>query len=318
MSMFKYDCDEVKNIIDEVSPNYPQLTTFEKEWLYFHKYGYIPGIPVNLEYATVETSDRATVLDAIPYSYKSAILKGNTDENLQSVKMPVLTSSGKNLFNVELEQGSINTNIGTLIETMSAIRSKDFIKLYSNETFTISKSNGTQIITVAIYNKNYKFVRALLEQTFTLTGDEMYVKIADAENDLNNQYQIEKGKTPSSYEPHKSNILTVNEDVTLRGIGEVKDELNLLTGELIQRIETRVYQEGDESNSDVITDLTNTVYKLTTESVKTVKLTDKLSKPYEGTNHYETYSDTIPPIMFLEVPVVSTGDMTLLDIQNQD
>lgn len=42
---------------------------------------------------------------------------------------------------------------------------------------------------------------------------------------------------------------------------------------MIQRIETRVYQEGDESNSDVITDLTNTVYKLTTELVKTVDLT---------------------------------------------
>ena len=157
-------------------------------------------------------------------------------EGMKSVQMPVLTSSGKNLFNVELEQGSVNTNNGSLIETMYAIRSKDFIKLSSNETFTISKSNGTQIITVAIYDKNYKFVKALWEQTFTLTGDEMYVKIADTENDLNNQYQIEKGKTPSSYEPYKSNILTVNEDVELRGIGDVKDELNLITGELTQRI----------------------------------------------------------------------------------
>ena len=34
----------------------------------------------------------------------------------------------------------------------------------------------------------------------------------------------------------KTNILTVNDDVELRGIGEVKDELNLITGEYVQKI----------------------------------------------------------------------------------
>ena len=37
-------------------------------------------------------------------------------------------------------------------------------------------------------------------------------------------------------EPFKSNILTTSEEVELRGIGDVKDELNLITGELTQRI----------------------------------------------------------------------------------
>ena len=36
--------------------------------------------------------------------------------------------------------------------------------------------------------------------------------------------------------PYKSNILTVNEPVELRGIGDVQDTLNCLTGELTQRI----------------------------------------------------------------------------------
>ena len=59
-------------------------------------------------------------------------------------------------------------------------------------------------------------------------------------------------------------------------------------------------------------------YKLATESIKTVDLNNKLTKPYEGTNHYVTYSDTLSPIMSLEVPVVSSGNQTLLDIQEQD
>ena len=43
--------------------------------------------------------------------------------------------------------------------------------------------------------------------------------------------QVEEGSTPSSYEPFKTNILTVNEEVELRGVGDVQDELNLLTGD---------------------------------------------------------------------------------------
>ena len=48
--------------------------------------------------------------------------------------------------------------------------------------------------------------------------------------------QLEEGSTATSYETHKSNILTVNEDVTLRGIGNVQDTLDLLTGEVTERI----------------------------------------------------------------------------------
>ena len=35
--------------------------------------------------------------------------------------------------------------------------------------------------------------------------------------------QIEEGSTSTTYEPYKSNILTVNEDIELRGIGDVQD-----------------------------------------------------------------------------------------------
>ena len=123
--------------------------------------------------------------------------------------------------------------------------------------------------------------------------------------------QVEKGLVATSYEPYKSNILTVNEDVELGSVGEVKDELNLLTGQLTQRTETRAYQEGDESNSEVLTDMTNTRYKLPKEVIKTVELTVKdqngisLStiKPIEGTMHLTTSSDTIAPLFSGEIPV---------------
>ena len=56
---------------------------------------------------------------------------------------------------------------------------------------------------------------------------------------------IEESKTYIGTEPFKSNILTVNEDVELRGIGDVKDELNLLTGEVTERI-SEIVLDGSE------------------------------------------------------------------------
>ncbi len=53
-------------------------------------------------------------------------------------------------------------------------------------------------------------------------------------------FRINEGNTDLGYEPYKSNILSCNEEVELRGIGNVQDTLDLTTGELTQRIEKKV------------------------------------------------------------------------------
>ena len=50
----------------------------------------------------------------------------------------------------------------------------------------------------------------------------------------------------TSYEPYKTNILTVNEEVELRGIGDVQDTLDLMTGELTQRIGEAVLDGSED------------------------------------------------------------------------
>ena len=57
--------------------------------------------------------------------------------------------------------------------------------------------------------------------------------------------QIEESTTPTTYEPYKSTTLTTPEEITLRGIGNVKDTLNTVTGELTQRI-GEVVLDGSE------------------------------------------------------------------------
>ena len=51
--------------------------------------------------------------------------------------------------------------------------------------------------------------------------------------------------TTSNEDGTKTNILTVNEDLELRGIGDIKDELDCLTGEVIERI-GEVVLDGSE------------------------------------------------------------------------
>ena len=89
-----------------------------------------------------------------------------------------------------------------------------------------------------------------------------------------------------TYKEYKSNILTVNEDVTLRSNGNVYDELNLLTGRLTQRI--------DENNE-----------VLAQEVVKTVDLSSNTVYAYNGTTHYTCSSEegSLIPTACIEVPV---------------
>ena len=95
--------------------------------------------------------------------------------------------------------------------------------------------------------------------------------------------QLEIGNANSNYEPYKSNILTVNEDVELRGIGEVKDELNLMTGELIQNVNEIVLTGNANENWTKHEGLTNdevTTFVWKVEELKATGnvLCDKLSK----------------------------------------
>ena len=212
------------------------------------------------------------------------ILEGNyTNENISyfegmaSVKMPVLTTTGKNLFDIN----KINTNYRKNNDNTE-------VTVENNKLTIVSKNNGRSFI----YQLEPLYLKPNTEYTFSITGSSTgdYRRVHLGTKSLvdNNQYktilfseveetknvtfmtddtgylfihfypstssiatsifyniQLEEGSTATSYEPYKSNILTCNEEVELRGIGDIKDELNLVTGELTQRIQERVF-DGSE------------------------------------------------------------------------
>jgi hypothetical protein len=185
-------------------------------------------------------------------------------EGMKSVQMPVLTTTGKNLFDIN-SMSNIN-NWDTVVSNEIPYCSYK-INLKPNTTYTFSQKQFVNIENVyasfGLEKGGYEYLLAITHPnaqyptTLKLITDDrglIYVKLYNANTTLetfisklsNNQLQLEESSTATLYEPFKSNILTVNEPVELRGIGDVKDELNLLTGELTQRVGEIVFDGSDD------------------------------------------------------------------------
>ena len=190
-------------------------------------------------------------------------------EGMQSVKMPVLTTTGKNLFdkNNYTEVGGSNFYSNTIGEVKVSTGTGDanhkwmVLKLPIGETYSVEldkrntnpmswtnlvvESDANTILKGATYRTLvYEIHDAtkVSRHTFTTTKPYVFIhvgydsKYRQNKQELLDSIMLNVGSSVAIYEPYKSNILTVNEEVELRGIGDIKDELNLLTGELTQRI----------------------------------------------------------------------------------
>lgn len=241
---------------------------------------------------------------------------------MQSVKLPVLTTTGKNLFNMNRPCDNLTNNQAIVVQntdeiTISSVESGTYV----NANFILDKNlfKGKTVTGSCLYESDMKGLGAVqinyrdasgknyyqvikTPKTFTFPkefiGDVLLCIYANNTGTPQSNtvtvknIQLELGSTATSYEPYKSNILTVNEDVTLRSNGDICDELNLLTGQLTQRID----EDGEV---------------LSQESVKTVDLSvvdqdgneREQIKPIEGAMHLSTSGETIKPLFSGEIPV---------------
>ena len=206
--------------------------------------------------------------------------------------MPVLTTTGKNTLNPN--EITFDSSSGTNPESYT----------YSEGVYTFknSRSNNQMRFLITKQNASVKILYEVLEVK-DLNGNVTPHQITmDGSNDKNCWFSIVRpdwgnvGEVKiklgvDSLEPYKSNILTVNEDVTLRSNGNICDELNLLTGKLTQRID----ENGEVLTNEVVKSINLTVVNENNQSTKL--------KPIEGTMFIQTTSDTISPIVELEIPV---------------
>ena len=222
--------------------------------------------------------------------YSVMLIEGdytNTDipyfEGMQSVKMPVLTTTGKNLFDVNGEKELSCFYSATLNGHRAEHNDVDTytIKIKPNTEYFLTCEGLPSMSHITYWDENLSYIGAeptygddVIRQTTSPQGAKYMRLPIHKEGVLN--IQIEEGSVATSYEPFKSNILTVNEPVELRGIGDVKDELNLITGELTQRIE-----ENSNLNTWGWSDVTDTYFQSETHRTFMARFSIMVSsKPY--------------------------------------
>ena len=161
---------------------------------------------------------------------------------IQSVKMPVLTTTGKNLFNGVLEKGNYNGGTNNLKSSVFTLKELTEYTISNDKNYSAN---------VVFHDDNNQYISeqpiSQLPATFETPLGTKYAWIRTWSNqdDLTVKFQIEEGSVATPYEPYKSNILHTPEEVVLKGIGDLKDTLNCNTGEYVERIKEVVYT-GDE------------------------------------------------------------------------
>ena len=97
---------------------------------------------------------------------------------------------------------------------------------------------------------------------------------------------------------------SVSLTLTMRSLPNgVKDELNLVTGEYIQRLDQRNFAEGDVNGRDMITDGTTTIYPLTVPRRSTLELnwSDGVLTAYDGTTNVTSEAELLKPHLFFQL-----------------
>ena len=230
-----------------------------------------------------DTSDCLRVrYDAVPsltatnvaVSMKIVVLEGdwtnselpvnNGFEGMVSCKMPVLMTTGKNLFDKTktIFDKTINFNTGNITDA-TATNITDFIKVIPNTQYTMSFNFTTDVWTRCYGLTEPKHGKYITDangasdkcyfdtdwnrMTFTTSPTTKYLLFSFGKG-VEESFQLEQRSTATSYEPYKSNILTANEEVELHGIGDAHDTLDCLTGEVIKRIDEVVFDGSSDED----------------------------------------------------------------------
>ena len=189
-------------------------------------------------------------------------------EGMQSVKMPALTTTGKNLFDKEAFYNDWKSKndiyvYKEIVDNEEVLKVNNFHYLFRDDKgFRINVKKGALLTmsfkckkagtldTKAVFSVRFSdtafkdigrcnsYEWTQVSESFIPTRDYITVCSAYEKDDYFyvKDIQLEYGEQLTTYEPYKSNILSTPSDLELRGIGNVKDELNLMTGELTQRI----------------------------------------------------------------------------------
>ena len=282
-------------------------------------------------------------------AFESCVLKGKTKyrdidtgeiledfeegRNLEliTVRMPILTTTGKNLFDIQTvyninENATITNNSITLdVDTKEGFIPACLFRLNINKhqwgkKFRISSTVvGKGAIEIRQRNESNEQLSVIVSNNsnVTILDNTKYLELnfnSRLQTGVTtwSNIQIEEGTTATPYEPYKTSILSLPEEVVLRSLPDgTCDTLNVETGEYVQKIGERSYQNGDTNSNTLVTDGTKTQYKLS--SPITTKV-DVQGFPHAYKNGHIQLSSgstepSLTPTVTYKVPVSRVGQI---------
>ena len=124
-------------------------------------------------------------------------------------------ATGKNIFDGEMELGSINWQNGEFEDNTNCIRSKNYIEVLEGQYYAFS-NNRNYTHNVYCYNKNKQFISAEAvsnNTSYQIPANAKYIRFRTTqgtiENNLDTDFQIEKGSTVTTFEPYKEKTTTI-------------------------------------------------------------------------------------------------------------
>ena len=266
-SSLHYESECVESWIEEAKGAYPKLCDYESEWLnYISKLDDMGGSedtepPIGeFPYVTLTDIERAVIDHVVPYAYKRAILNGQTLVNLwDNIGQHSIVSNDfvrqvgdcfKKSTKYLLKYNALQTN------TKNSL----IIQYYQNNTWVSNEPSHAKLnkdyFILTTPSADFNNIRLFNANSFgtetVILKDIMLIEYQDGMEKMDIPYfegmqSVEMPVlTTSNEDGTKTIILTVNEDVKLGSVGEVKDELNCLTGEVTQRIGEIVLDGSEE------------------------------------------------------------------------
>ena len=135
-------------------------------------------------------------------------------QGMMNAVNPIVKNVGKNLFDGELEMGSIYLNNGVNYDSIRTIRTKNFIPIKSSTQY-ILKNDKNYAQNIIFYDEQQRAISYYSDTiVFTTPVNTKYLKFRCAEHleqkDLHTKFQLEEGSVSTPYIEYKENICYVD------------------------------------------------------------------------------------------------------------
>ena len=205
-----------------------------------------------------EKEQSQSVMDEIVRGLIVQLEESSTKTSYEPYKSSTLTTD-KNIFDGQLAANTLCDTTGEPSSELLTLHKHtlNYMSCNANEQYELHIKPGTSgyygVIKVYYYDKdkNYLKIHEPVAPGLTSTQEnKIQLTTPNNSNIAYMRFRFYKPNDVTAYTEATVDYLTIKQVYTLRGIGDVKDELNLLTGELTQRI-GEIVLDGSNNNGIV-------------------------------------------------------------------